>query len=144
MTDPAIAPDRAPSRLVHASAQPLRWGDMDAMGHVNNTLYFRYMEQARSEWLHVHAQGGGHDPGQGTVLLEASCRYLAQLAFPGDVEVRMYVGDPGRSSLASRYEIWNEGRCAAEGTALIVWVSLDTGRSSPIPARLVEAIRRLS
>ena len=144
MTDTTSARRGVPSRLVHASVQSLRWGDMDAMGHVNNTLYFRYMEQARSEWLHVHAEGGGHDPGQGTVLLEASCRYLAPLAFPGDVEVRMYVGEPGRSSLASRYEIWNEGRCAAEGAALIVWVSLDTGRSSPIPARLVEAIRRLS
>jgi acyl-CoA thioester hydrolase len=144
MTDQAIARASAPDRLVHASVQPLRWGDMDAMGHVNNTLYYRYMEQARSEWIHVHAEGGGHDPGQGTVLLEASCRYLAPLTFPGDIEVRMYVGEPRRSSLASRYEIWSEGRSAAEGTALIVWVSLDTGRSSPIPPRLVEAIRRLA
>jgi acyl-CoA thioester hydrolase len=30
---------------------PVRWGDMDAYGHVNNTVYFRYMEQVRVEWL---------------------------------------------------------------------------------------------
>ena len=33
--------------LVHSVRMPLRWGDMDAMGHVNNTVYFRYLEQAR-------------------------------------------------------------------------------------------------
>lgn len=33
-------------RRVHSVVIPLRWGDMDAMGHINNTLYFRYMEIA--------------------------------------------------------------------------------------------------
>ena len=37
--------------LVHTSRLPIRWGDMDALGHVNNTVYFRYMEQARIEWV---------------------------------------------------------------------------------------------
>ena len=39
--------------LVHKVRMPLRWGDMDAMGHVNNTLYFRYLEQARIELLGI-------------------------------------------------------------------------------------------
>jgi acyl-CoA thioester hydrolase len=38
-------------KLVHVTHIPIRWGDMDAYGHVNNTVYFRYMEQARVEWL---------------------------------------------------------------------------------------------
>ena len=37
-------------KLVHSVAMPMRWGDMDAQGHVNNTVYFRYMEEARVEW----------------------------------------------------------------------------------------------
>jgi len=40
-----------PRILVHTSLQPLRWADMDMLGHVNNVAYFRYMEQARIEWL---------------------------------------------------------------------------------------------
>ena len=40
-----------PRVLVHTTTQVIRWGDMDAFGHVNNTVYFRYMEQARIEWL---------------------------------------------------------------------------------------------
>ena len=47
---------------------PIRWGDMDAMGHVNNTLYFRYMEIVRIEWL--HKIGGKPDPaGEGPVIV---------------------------------------------------------------------------
>jgi hypothetical protein len=38
-------------KLVHVERIPIRWGDMDAMGHVNNTVYFRYMEQARIGWF---------------------------------------------------------------------------------------------
>src|SRR5678816_3579343 len=46
---------------------PIRWGDMDAMGHVNNTIYFRYLEIDRSEWLHRVA--GAPDPaGEGPVI----------------------------------------------------------------------------
>jgi len=41
----------AHKKLVHQSTVQLRWGDMDAMGHINNTLYFRYMEVARLEWI---------------------------------------------------------------------------------------------
>ncbi|MBM3384043.1 MAG: acyl-CoA thioesterase, partial [Betaproteobacteria bacterium] len=37
--------------LAHVERIPIRWGDMDAMGHVNNTVYFRFMEQARISWF---------------------------------------------------------------------------------------------
>ena len=40
-----------PRKLVHVERIAVRWGDMDAMGHVNNTVYFRYMEQARISWF---------------------------------------------------------------------------------------------
>ena len=42
-------PDK--KKLVHEMRFPVRWGDMDAMGHVNNTVYFRYLETARIDWL---------------------------------------------------------------------------------------------
>jgi len=47
--------------LVHASSQRVRWGDMDMLGHVNNTVYFRFMEQARIEWTYALAGGQGYD-----------------------------------------------------------------------------------
>jgi len=41
----------AAKKLVYTMRFPVRWGDMDAMGHVNNTVYFRYLESARIEWM---------------------------------------------------------------------------------------------
>ena len=55
--------------LIHTSHMKLRWGDMDAFGHVNNTIYFRYMEQTRIEWLERAGSSmviDGHGPCRST------------------------------------------------------------------------------
>ena len=75
---------------------------MDLLGHVNNTEYFRYMEQARIEWLYRQGMSDGYGEGKGAVIVNASCNFLVPLVYPGQVEVRMYLGSPGRSSIASR------------------------------------------
>ena len=41
----------ASKKFVREQLAELRWGDMDAMGHVNNTLYFRFMEVIRIDWM---------------------------------------------------------------------------------------------
>ncbi|MBS0325163.1 MAG: acyl-CoA thioesterase [Proteobacteria bacterium] len=119
--------------LVHTSPQPIRWGDMDMLGHVNNAVYFRYMEQARIEWIYALAEGRGYDDGQRPVIVNASCTFRESLIYPGEVEVRMYLGDPGRSSIGSFYELWLGGRCCADGAARIVWTDSTTGRAVPLP-----------
>ncbi|CAG0974019.1 4-hydroxybenzoyl-CoA thioesterase [Burkholderiales bacterium] len=127
-----------PHRIhVHTSIQPIRWGDMDALGHVNNTVYFRFMEQARIEWLFAQVrEGAGYASGTGPVIVNASCTFLVPLVYPGDVEVRMYLDEPGRSSLGSHYELDCGGRRMAEGAAKIVWIDVASGRSVPLPERL--------
>ena len=121
---------------VHTSIQPIRWGDMDALGHVNNSVYFRYMEQARSEWLYTLRKEGAPATGNGPVIVNASCTFLVPLVYPGDVEVRMYLGEAGRSSLPTHYELDAGGKRAAEGAAKIVWIDLKSGRSIPLPEPL--------
>lgn len=134
-----MATPSAPRLLVHTSLQPIRWGDMDALGHVNNTVYFRFMEQARIEW--VFAQAGSYQGGSGPVIVNASCTFLVPLVYPGSVEVRMYLSAPGRSSVESHYELDCGGVRAAEGAAKIVWIELASGRSVPLPARIAELAR---
>ncbi len=134
-----VATVSAPRSLVHTSRQPIRWGDMDALGHVNNTVYFRFMEQTRIEW--VFSQAGDYREGTGPVIVNASCTFLVPLVYPGEVEVRMYLGEPGRSSIASRYELDCAGVRAAEGAAKIVWIDLASGRSVPLPARIAALAR---
>jgi acyl-CoA thioester hydrolase len=132
-----------PRLLVHTSFQSVRWGDMDALGHVNNTLYFRFMEQARSEWVYSLVEGGGQSDDQGSVLVNASCDYLAPIVFPSAIEVRMYLGDLGRTSVGSFYEIWTGERKCADGAAKIVWVRLSTGRPIPLPDSIAAPLRAL-
>jgi acyl-CoA thioester hydrolase len=94
-------------KLVHDMVLSIRWGDMDAMGHVNNTVYFRYMETVRIEWM--RAVGCDPDPqGQGPVIVNAFCNFYRQLEYPGDVRVKLYVSDPGRTT----FETW----CTMERT----------------------------
>jgi len=137
------APMSAERKLVHTTRVPLRWGDMDAQGHVNNTLYFRYMEQARIEWLTWLEQRCGGFPGQGSVIVNASCTFLEPLVYPGEVEVKMYVGELGRTSVGSFYDILRDGRRVAEGAARIVWIDVKTGRSTPLPDRIAAPLRAL-
>ncbi|MFI4941063.1 MAG: acyl-CoA thioesterase [Burkholderiales bacterium] len=114
---------------------PIRWGDMDAMGHVNNTVYFRYLEQARIEWF--AKIGCEPDPlGEGPVIINAHCTFIRQLRYPGDIEVLTYVGAPGRSSFETTQEIRRidapEILCATGG-AKIVWVNFPSEKSMPLP-----------
>jgi acyl-CoA thioester hydrolase len=127
-----------PRKLVHTSHIPLRWGDMDAMGHVNNTVYFRYMEQTRVVWAHAFARGLGRDAyaSDGPLIVNASCTFFAPLTYPGEVEVRMFLDAPGRTSVESYYEIWMDGRKYADGAAKLVWVDTKTTRPIPLPEPL--------
>jgi acyl-CoA thioester hydrolase len=132
-----------PRLLVHTSRQPIRWGDMDMLGHVNNTVFFRYCEQARIEWTYgLHPDGDAY-AGTGPVIVNASCTFLLPLVYPGDVEVRMYLGDPGRTSVGTYYEILKNGTKYADGAAKMVWIDLATGRSVPLPDVVTSPLRTL-
>ena len=124
--------------LVHKARMPLRWGDMDAMGHVNNTLYFRYLEQARIEWF--EALGCPADPGGiGPVIISAHCTFLKQLRYPGEIEVQTLVGDFGRSSFHTRQRIVRVDApevLYAEGGAKVVWVDQQVEKSLPLPEEM--------
>lgn len=109
---------------------------MDAQGHVNNTVYFRYMEQARLEWLAWLDDRCGGFPGQGQVIVNASCAFLAPMTYPGTVEVRMYLDPPGRSSIDTRYELRVGDKKYAEGSAKLVWIDRQTQRSVRLPERV--------
>jgi acyl-CoA thioester hydrolase len=129
-------------KLLATSVMPIRWGDMDALGHVNNTVYFRYMEQTRVEWLEAMdvLLDGRRD--EGIVIVNASCTFLLPLTYPGEVECRMYVDKPGRSSVQTHYELRKVGddRLYAEGASKMVWVAWASGKSTPLPGRIREAL----
>ena len=117
----------------------IRWGDMDANGHVNNTLYFRYMEQARVGWyerMGLNERGPALPPDCGPVVIETSCTFLRGLRYPGEVEVRLLIGDPGRASLMTYYELrpsYDRDALYAQGSAKACWIHLAREKSIPLP-----------
>ena len=125
----------ATKKLVHTMAVPIRWGDMDAMGHVNNTVYFRYLETARIAWF--GAIGCQVNPqGEGPLIVNAFCNFHKQLEYPGDAVVKMYVSDPGRSSFESWATISRADdpeTVYASGGATTVWVDFPKQKSAPLP-----------
>lgn len=133
-----------PRLLAHTSRQTVRWGDMDALGHVNNTLYFRYMETARLEWFFGLVGDDAYRTGEGLVIANAICNFRRPLVYPAAVEVRMYLGKPGTTSVASYYDIVAGGVTYADGESRIVWIDLGTGRPRPLPEQIIRLLRTLT
>lgn len=127
-------------KLLYSTRIAIRWGDMDAYRHVNNTVYFRYMEQARVEWLEGIGYACNTDQ-EAPVIIDAHCTFRIPLTYPGTVVVKLFAGNAGRSSVPTYYELRLEGdeRLCAEGAAKVVWMNPQTGKSVPLP----EALRRL-
>jgi acyl-CoA thioester hydrolase len=129
-------------KLTHEMLIPIRWGDMDAMGHVNNTIYFRYFEIVRLEWL--FKVGAPTDPnGLGPVIVNAFCNFIRQLEFPGDVLARHYVANPGRSSFDTFITLErtdHPGVIYAEGGSKTVWTDFKAQKSHPLPQWLRDLV----
>lgn len=125
-------------KLSYEMVIPMRWGDMDAMRHVNNTIYFRYLEIVRIAWF--DEVGCGVNPkGEGPVIVNAFCNFYRQLEYPGDVLAKHYICNPGRSSLDTYVTLERTdapGRVDAAGGAKLVWVDFPQQKSAPLPAWL--------
>lgn len=125
----------AEKKLVYEMTLPVRWGDMDAMQHVNNAVYFRYFETVRVEWM--HAVGAGPKPnGEGPVIVNAFCNFLKQLEYPATLLARHYVAHVGRSSFDSFLTLERSdepGMVYANGGATVVWTDSIAQKSVPLP-----------
>ena len=126
-------------KLAHVEPIAIRWADMDAMGHVNNVVYFRYMEQARISWFERLVPAREAWKSSAIVIVNASCNFRRAITYPGTVEVRVYVGRPGGSSVATYYELCVGSEIYADGAAVVVFIDMQTQK----PVRIPERIRSL-
>jgi acyl-CoA thioester hydrolase len=129
-------------QFVHEMNMPIRWGDMDAFGHVNNTVYFRYMEQARIEW--ITSLGYSFSSGDESMLMiNGFCNFHQQLAYPGELILKTYIGAIGRTSMdiyTSMALTTQPDSMVAVGGATMVWVDLQSGKSAPWPDHLLNKL----
>ena len=111
---------------------PVRWGDLDKLNHVNNTVYFRYMEDARMNFAAacgIGVEGSNRD----FVLANVSCDFLRPIFWPATVWVDTRLIRLGNTSVEFEAEISVKGEegCCARARNIIVGVDTDTGRPSP-------------
>lgn len=119
----------------------VHWGDMDAVGHVNTTVYLRYMEDARLAWfMQMKSPWACRDYSPSVVNI--NCNFRREIRFPATLRVQL------EATLASDKRVVHAYRIAdrdepeilyADAEATIVWIDPATRRSIPVP----EAIRKL-
>jgi acyl-CoA thioester hydrolase len=122
------------------------WGDMDAFGHVNNTIFFRYFESTRIAYMRaIDAMGAQQDAGFAPIVASARCDYLSPVVFPDRVVGETRVSKLGNSSFTMEYQLVsrNQEKVVARGEAVIVNIDPATGRSRPLPASLKERMEKL-
>lgn len=131
-------------KWVRDSMMDVRWGDMDQLGHVNNAMYFRYMETARVEWLHGLPETP-YSQGHSAVVVNAFCNFVRQIEYPARLVVKMYVSDPARTAFETWYEIEQEGEPGviyATGGATMVWVDQALRKAVDLPESLRSLLER--
>jgi acyl-CoA thioester hydrolase len=123
------------------------WGDLDALGHVNNTRFFRWFEQARIEYfekLGESALSGKNTVGP--ILAHASCDYMGPVRYPADLEVGVRVIKTGETSVAMEYAVAAADApdtALARGASVVVMIDYATMQKVRVPDEMRARIEAL-
>jgi len=125
---------------------PVQWGDMDAFGHVNNTVYFKYFETARLAYF--NAVGVMDDMQQeqlGPILAETQAQFKRPLVFPDQVLAGANVIENHAHGFLMQYGVYSEQQQTVTtlGTGRIVMVDYNSGQKVVLKTTLLQAIERL-
>ena len=121
------------SRYVYTAKLQVRWGDLDALGHVNNSRYFTYSEQARIDWFEDEGYFNEKFGEQGPVIVATDCTFLKPIETPGELDVKLFLGKLGRSSFVVEHKMYRGEVLYAEGSATIVWVDYKSNKAIRFP-----------
>lgn len=144
---PASGISDAVNAYPYSARVQVRWGDMDALGHVNNAVYFTYCETARMRWLEalalpdLAAGEGGRRVGFG--LVSTAMDFKRQVRPPADIDVGLRVSRIGGKSFTTEYGlvlVGGDPETVATGSAVLVWMDFDArggkGEALPLPEAL--------
>jgi acyl-CoA thioester hydrolase len=129
-----------PRREDYAFHYPLvtRWGDMDAIGHVNNAKFFTYDESARLEYFgKLMADDPRFWKEYGLILAHIEADFLAQLKPPATLDIGFRIARIGKTSLRTEAGMFLGDTLVAITRAIVVWFDYRSGKTLPVP----EAVR---
>jgi len=121
---------------------PLRFRDLDAMGHVNNAVFFTYFEEGRKAFLH-RVLGLVKPADYFFIIARIGCEFRAALTLEDSAALEIWIGKIGGKSFTFRYRIVDEGdppRVFARGESVQVFFDYHAGRSTKAPAGFAEKV----
>ena len=132
----SVPPGGDRSGAAHVTPIQQRFGDTDALGHVNNATLATYAESGRLDFL-------GRFPGfvQSLILAHLSLDYRRQVLLGQRVEVHTSLVRLGRTSLELRQDIMADGAVAVECRSVVVHFDYAAQRPAPLPAQVREALQ---
>jgi acyl-CoA thioester hydrolase len=131
---PAEQIPAAPAPLFTASID-VRWRDLDAFNHVNNSNYLTYLEEARLQWL-SHVPGPWFDDHAMPVMAAVQLNYRRPIEWPAQLRVELFCERLGTSSMTIGHRLLDAGdhdRLYADGHVVMVWMDPASGKPVPLP-----------
>ena len=122
------------------------WGEMDAFGHVNNIVYFRYFESARMAYFQkLDIWNYMNETGIGPILASTQCKFKIPLTYPDNVSVGTKIFDIEADRFKMKYVVVSHAhaKVAAEGEGLVVSYDYRALKKAPLPDEIKERIRIL-
>jgi len=116
---------------VHQKTFAIAWGDMDALGHVNNARYFDYFQEARIEWL--RDINIAMTDQMGPVVIHVACTFLKPIIYPATVVLKSSLHSLGNSSIVMDHDLYQKEILMAQGVSKVVWIDYTQGKSVPLP-----------
>lgn len=126
----------------HIHQENVRYGDTDRQGHVNNAVFSTFFECSRTRILYDGSRGL-ITPDRELVIVKIEMEFLAELTWPGMVEIGSRIAKFGRSSIIFEQAIFQHGKCASVSTNVMVMIDAATRKSAPLPETVVEAFADL-
>lgn len=130
MSEPQRPPELADHPLI--LTWPVQWGDQDAFGHVNNVVYFRWMESARIEYFRRGKLGTIDDSGVGAILASIKCDFRRQLRYPDTLLISASIVSIGRTSMKMAHRVYSTELKAIAAEADSVLVMFDYQAQKPV------------
>jgi len=129
----------APAHFPVVVTFPVHWGEMDALGHVNNARFFAWFESARIALFQRIGVLADRPRDVGPILATTSCDFIRPVQYPCTVSVGARVAAVGRTSVTMEYAVWLEGQPGepcARGASVAVLVDYATMQKVPVPAEV--------
>jgi len=120
----------------------IRFRDLDAFGHVNNAVYFTYMEMTRVEYFKHLGLLADEFPSPFFIIAEANCQFRVPILMSMTLRIRVRVSRLGNSSFDMEYEFVDEatGQLLALGRTVQVMFDYTVRRTVPLPDRWRQAM----